>query len=184
MADPRPIDPAEPLPQPELTDAARAKLEPVIALLYEHGRFGAFDTTRTAGALVAYAVGLPAFAAVGVLTRAFYALGETRVPVIASFVAVALNLALNLLFVGPLAFLGLGDPSTITWGRLIQNAFLDDAIINDAWWAIIPPGVCVMLVVLACTIIGQALEDALNPRLRTGHLSVKRFRVLPRAARL
>jgi peptide/nickel transport system permease protein len=83
-----------------------------------------------------------------------------------------------------ITFLGLGDPSTITWGRLIQNAFLDDAIINDAWWAIIPPGVCVMFVVLACTIIGQALEDALNPRLRTGHLSVKRFRVLPRAARL
>ena len=82
-----------------------------------------------------------------------------------------------------ITFLGLGDPSTITWGRLIQNAFLDDAIINDAWWAIIPPGVCVMLVVLACTIIGQSLEDALNPRLRTGHLSVKRFRVLGRAAR-
>ena len=82
-----------------------------------------------------------------------------------------------------ITFLGLGDPSTITWGRLIENAFTDDAIINDAWWAIIPPGVCVMLVVLSCTIIGQAMEDALNPRLRTGHLSVKRFRVLPRVAR-
>ena len=81
---------------------------PVVALLYEHGRFGPHDTVRTAGALGAYAIGLPAFAAVGVLTRAFYAMGETRVPVIASFVAVALNLALNLLFVGPLSFLGLG----------------------------------------------------------------------------
>jgi peptide/nickel transport system permease protein len=39
----------------------------------------------------------------------------------------------------------------------------------------------VMFVVLSCTIIGQAMEDALNPRLRTGHLSVRRFRVLPRA---
>jgi len=81
---------------------------PVVALLYEHGRFGPYDTAQTAGALAAYALGLPAFAAVTVLTRAFYALGETRVPVIASFVAVALNLVLNLLFVGPLAFLGLG----------------------------------------------------------------------------
>jgi peptide/nickel transport system permease protein len=79
-----------------------------------------------------------------------------------------------------ITFLGLGDPSTISWGRLIENAFNDDAIINEAWWAIIPPGLCVMLVVLACTIIGQAMEDALNPRLRTGHLSVRRFRVLPR----
>ena len=78
--------------------------------------------------------------------------------------------------------LGLGDPTTISWGRLIQNSFEDDAIINEAWWAVIPPGVCVMLVVLACTIIGQTMEDALNPRLRTGHLSVRRFRVLPRGA--
>jgi len=77
-----------------------------------------------------------------------------------------------------ITFLGLGDPSTISWGRLIENAFTDDAIINDAWWAVIPPGLCVMFVVLACTIIGQVMEDALNPRLRTGHLSVRRFRVL------
>jgi len=77
-----------------------------------------------------------------------------------------------------ITFLGLGDPSAISWGRLIENAFTDDAIINEAWWAIIPPGICVMLVVLACTILGQTLEDALNPRLRTGHLSVRRFRVL------
>lgn len=82
-----------------------------------------------------------------------------------------------------ITFLGLGDPSDISWGRLIENAFTDDAMINEAWWAIIPPGICVMLVVLACTILGQAMEDALNPRLRTGHLSVRRFRVLGRPER-
>ena len=77
-----------------------------------------------------------------------------------------------------ITFLGLGDPSTISWGRLIQNAFTDDAIINNALVGGHPPGICVMLVVLSCTIIGQTMEDALNPRLRTGHLSVRRFRVL------
>ena len=82
-----------------------------------------------------------------------------------------------------ITFLGLGDPSAISWGRLIENAFKDDAMINEAWWAIIPPGLCVMFVVLACTILGQAMEDALNPRLRTGHVSVRRFRVLPRPGR-
>ena len=82
-----------------------------------------------------------------------------------------------------ITFLGLGDPTSISWGRLIENAFTDDALINEAWWVVIPPGVCVMLVVLACTIIGQAMEDALNPRLRTGHLSVRRFRVLRPSAR-
>ncbi len=80
---------------------------PVIALLFEHGRFQGGDTVQTANALVMYCIGLPAFAAVGVMTRTFYALGETQVPVQASFVAVAVNLALNLMFVGPLSFLGL-----------------------------------------------------------------------------
>jgi putative peptidoglycan lipid II flippase len=81
---------------------------PVIALLYEHRAFHASDTVQTAGALVMYCVGLPAFAGVGVLTRTFYALGDTRTPVRASFVSVVLNLGLNLMFIGPLAGWGLG----------------------------------------------------------------------------
>jgi putative peptidoglycan lipid II flippase len=84
-----------------------AMASPVIALLYEHGRFGARDTAQTAFALRAYCVGLPAFAAVGVLTRAFYALGDTRAPVRASFVSVGLAIVLNLLFIGPWRVLGL-----------------------------------------------------------------------------
>jgi putative peptidoglycan lipid II flippase len=80
---------------------------PIIALLFQHGRFHAADTLATGDALVMYCVGLPAFAAVGIFTRAFYAQGDTRTPVRATFVAVAVNLGLNLLFVGPLAGLGL-----------------------------------------------------------------------------
>ena len=76
-----------------------------------------------------------------------------------------------------ITFLGLGDPSKISWGRLIENAFQDDAILNNAWWAIVPPGLAVTVVVLACTMTGQAMEDAMNPRLRAGHLSVRRFRL-------
>jgi peptide/nickel transport system permease protein len=78
-----------------------------------------------------------------------------------------------------ITFLGLGDPSVVSWGRLIENGFTDDAILNDAWWAIVPPGVCVTIVVLGCTTLGQAMEEALNPRLRVGHLSVRRFRLRP-----
>jgi putative peptidoglycan lipid II flippase len=102
---------------------------PVIALLYQHGRFHAFDTVQTANALVMYCIGLPAFAGVGVLTRTFYALGETRVPVQASFVSVGLNLGLNLLFIGPLSFLGLGHlglalaTSATSIVNLLQLAF-------------------------------------------------------------
>jgi peptide/nickel transport system permease protein len=76
-----------------------------------------------------------------------------------------------------IAFLGLGDPTLISWGKLIENAFSRSAISVDAWWAIVPPGLAVVAVVLACTMLGRSLEDALNPRLRVGHLSVRRFRV-------
>jgi peptide/nickel transport system permease protein len=76
-----------------------------------------------------------------------------------------------------ITFLGLGDPSLISWGKLIENSFRGDATLNGAWWAIVAPGVCVTLVVLACTMVGQSMEDALNPRLRVGHLSVRRFRL-------
>jgi peptide/nickel transport system permease protein len=76
-----------------------------------------------------------------------------------------------------ITFLGLGDPSVVSWGRLIENSFTDNAVLNSAWWAIVPPGVAVTVVVLACTMVGQALEEALNPRLRSSHVSVRRFRV-------
>jgi peptide/nickel transport system permease protein len=78
-----------------------------------------------------------------------------------------------------IAFLGLGDPTLISWGKLIENAFSHNAITVDAWWAIVPPGVAVALVILGCTMLGQAIEDTLNPRLRVGHLSVRRFRLRP-----
>jgi len=78
-----------------------------------------------------------------------------------------------------LSFLGLGDPSRISLGKVIENAFQRAAISSGAWWAIVPPGVCVTVVILACTMVGQSMEDALNPRLRVGHLSVRRFRLRP-----
>ncbi|HEX5559744.1 MAG TPA: ABC transporter permease [Gaiellales bacterium] len=83
-----------------------------------------------------------------------------------------------------IAFLGLEDPSTISWGKLIQNSLTGGAIFHKAWWAIIPPGLCVTVVILAATMMGQAMEDALNPRLRVGHLSVRRFRLRPLRGRL
>ena len=76
-----------------------------------------------------------------------------------------------------LAFLGLGDPSRISLGKVIENAFQRAAISTGAWWAIVPPGALVALIILACSLIGGALEDALNPRLRVAHLSARTFRL-------
>ncbi|HEY0389879.1 MAG TPA: ABC transporter permease [Gaiellales bacterium] len=83
-----------------------------------------------------------------------------------------------------ISFLGLGDPSTISWGKLIENSFLGNAVLNNAWWAVVPPGLAVTVVILACTMVGQSMEDALNPRLKVGHLAVRRFRLRPLHGRL
>lgn len=69
---------------------------PIIAVIYQHGRFGADDTAGTAQALAFYAVGLYAYSGVKVLAPAFYALGEARVPVLGSLLGMAANVGLNL----------------------------------------------------------------------------------------
>jgi peptide/nickel transport system permease protein len=78
-----------------------------------------------------------------------------------------------------IAFLGLGDPSKTSWGLLIENAFSRDAVSVGAWWAIVPPGIAVAIVVVSLTMLGTAIEDALNPRLRVSHVSIRRFRLRP-----
>jgi peptide/nickel transport system permease protein len=78
-----------------------------------------------------------------------------------------------------LAFLGLGDPTSITWGNIIEYAFLRTAISSGAWWALIPAGLCVALVIMGCFWLGQAIEDALNPRLKVSYLSPRVFRLRP-----
>jgi putative peptidoglycan lipid II flippase len=68
---------------------------PIIALIFEHGRFDAADTAATAQALVFYAIGLYAYSGVKVFAPAFYALDEARVPVLGSVVGMVANVALN-----------------------------------------------------------------------------------------
>jgi putative peptidoglycan lipid II flippase len=70
--------------------------DPIIALVYQHGRFGPADTAATAEALVFYAVGLYGYSGVKVLAPAFYALDEARIPVLGSVLGMASNVALNL----------------------------------------------------------------------------------------
>ena len=92
---------------------------------------------------------------------------------------VVLTIAVAIFDETALSFLGLGDPSKISWGKIIENAFLRTAISSGAWWAIVPAGICVALVIMGCTLVGQAIEDALNPRLKVSHLSARRFKARP-----
>jgi putative peptidoglycan lipid II flippase len=72
---------------------------PIVALIYQHGRFGPADTEATAQALLWYALGLYAYSGVKVMAPAFYALGSARLPVLASWGSMLANvLASALLF--------------------------------------------------------------------------------------
>src|SRR5437016_7856688 len=71
---------------------------PIISVIYQHGRFTAEMTRQTAGALQFYAIGLVAYAALKVLTPAFYAIGKRNTPMVVSFLAIGANLFLNWLF--------------------------------------------------------------------------------------
>ncbi len=82
------------------------------------------------------------------------------------FAQAVLTVAVAILSETTLAILGLGDPTAISWGRVIEEAFSGGAMANGYWWWIIPPGVCVVLVTLAFTMCGYAIEEILNPRLR------------------
>lgn len=82
------------------------------------------------------------------------------------FANTTLTVALAILAETTLSFLGLGDPNRVSWGTMLDDAFSVGAMTTGAWWYIIPPGVCVVLVVLAFTLVGQALEEVFNPRLK------------------
>jgi peptide/nickel transport system permease protein len=64
-----------------------------------------------------------------------------------------------------LSFVGLGDPFAPSWGQILDSAQESGAPGLGAWWYIAPPAVCVVLVVLAFTLVGNALDDILNPKL-------------------
>lgn len=80
---------------------------PLITVLFEHGEFDAFDTIATANALTAYAVGLPAYVLVKVLTPAYYSRKDTKTPVKFAMISVSANVVLNLILMQFLAHVGL-----------------------------------------------------------------------------
>jgi putative peptidoglycan lipid II flippase len=80
---------------------------PIVALIFEHGRFTAFDTIQTGNALAAYSIGLAGYAAIKVLSPAFYALNDARTPMLVSLGSIVVNYAMNSLLVGPFGHVGL-----------------------------------------------------------------------------
>ncbi len=80
---------------------------PIVGLIFEHGRFTGTDTVQTANALAAYSVGLAGYAAIKVLSPAFYAMDDARTPMLVSLGSIGVNYLLNSLLVGPFGHVGL-----------------------------------------------------------------------------
>jgi peptide/nickel transport system permease protein len=64
-----------------------------------------------------------------------------------------------------LSFLGLGSPGAASWGKTLEEAFVNGAITRGAWWFFVPAGLGILAVVLAFTLIGRTLEEIADPRL-------------------
>lgn len=77
-------------------------------------------------------------------------------------VLASLMVAQAILLESSLSFLGLGDPNVMSWGYMIGAA---RTVMRTAWWLSFLPGVAILLTVLALNLIGEGLNDALNPRL-------------------
>ena len=88
--------------------------KPIISLLYQHGQFSFADTVNTSGALIFYCVGLFAYASSRVLVPAFYSVGNAKTPVTIGILAVALNIGLNLMLMGPMGFKGLAFGTSVS----------------------------------------------------------------------
>ena len=83
-----------------------------------------------------------------------------------SFLYGTLAIAWAILTEASVSFLGFSDPNTVSWGYMLQDAFLSLALTRGAFYWFIPPGLCIMLTVMAGFFIGRGYEEVLFPRLR------------------
>lgn len=88
--------------------------QPIVAVIFERGRFTAADTMATAAALQCYALGLVGYSIVRIVTPTFYSLHKSRIPVMVSMGSVVVNVALNWWLVGVLGFRGLALGTAMT----------------------------------------------------------------------
>ncbi len=95
-------------------------------------------------------------------------LGKHVLPAVLPLVLANTTLAVGsaIILESTLAFLGLGDTTNVSWGGMLKAALDTGAVTAGAWWYLLPPGLAIVLVVLAFTMCGRALETVLNPNLR------------------
>ena len=82
-----------------------------------------------------------------------------------SFLYMAIGVSAGVMLEAGLSFLGFGDPHVLSWGQMLNFAFNAGAMRN-AWWWVLPPGLCLSLFVTSSFMITRAYEKMINPRLR------------------
>ena len=87
--------------------------EPMVNILFQHGKFGSLETKMTAQAIIAYSIGLPVYVLVKALTPNFFARGDTRTPVKYSIVVFVANVILSLLLMKPLGHVGVATATSL-----------------------------------------------------------------------
>ena len=99
--------------------------EPIISVLFERGAFDATSVKATAGALAIYATGLPAYVLVKALAPGYFAREDTATPVKIAVFALAVNLGLNLILMGPFKHLGIAMATSVSaWCNALILAFV------------------------------------------------------------
>ena len=120
---------------------------PIVHLFFQHGQFTAADTAGTAAAVLGYAVGLWAFAGVRIIVAAFYALQDTRTPMLVAVTALLANIGLSLLLMGPMAHAGLALATALSGilNMALLVAFLANRLGDMQWKSILASHVRVVL---------------------------------------
>lgn len=98
----------------------------------------------------------------------WHILGKHVLPAVMPLVLANTTLTVASAIIGEstLTFLGLGDPTQVSWGGMLDEAWKTGAVSASAWWYLLPPGIAIVLVVLAFTLAGRALETVLSPGMR------------------
>jgi putative peptidoglycan lipid II flippase len=144
--------------------------QPIIRLIFEHGAFTATDTLRTAQALTCYAYGLFAYSAVKVMVPVFYALKDTKYPVIASFLAVAANIIFITLTIDVFTFRAIALSTSCSMG--LNFIFLGTVLYRKlTGFSLYYLGLGVLKILLASMVMGigvMGLQQVLAPLLTGG----------------
>lgn len=82
-----------------------------------------------------------------------------------SFLYMTFRVTSAIIIEAALAFLGFGDPSTVSWGMMLQWVWKTGHMFNAPYW-LLPPGICISLITLAFYMLGRAMDEVLDPRLR------------------